>query len=178
MGGGSKALLVAPGSSREPIAARMLRIVRDVGLEMVVIGAVPDGALPAGVVELLRLPDAPPAVGPLGGLGALLAHAGARPVIAVACDMPYVTAELLAKLARAPSSADVLAPRDPQTGKWQPLFARYATAQVHAALVATLAAGDRSFQALFTRLRCEELPLDKAEHEQLRDWDLPSDVHT
>jgi molybdopterin-guanine dinucleotide biosynthesis protein A len=70
----------------------------------------------------------------------------------------------------------VLAPRDRATGKWQPLFARYAPLEVRPALAAALAASERWFQALLARVSCSELSLSAEEHAQLRDWDLPSDV--
>jgi molybdopterin-guanine dinucleotide biosynthesis protein A len=175
MGGVFKALLVAPGGA-ETLAARSLRIAREVGLDVVIVGAVGAADLPPSAAALPRLADAPAGVGPLGGLGALLTHAAARPALALACDMPYVSAALLAKLAHTPAAGAVLAPRDRATGKWQPLFARYDPPQVRAALEAALAAGERSFQALFARLSASELPLTEAEHAELRDWDHPHDI--
>lgn len=175
MGGAPKGLLPTPGSG-EPIAARVVRIAGEVGLEVVVVGAAPDQALPPSAAALPRLGDDPEGVGPLGGLSALLAYAAERPAIAIACDMPYVSAALLDKLARTPSDAAVLAARDHGSGKWQPLFARYASALVRPVLATTIAEGARSFQLLLRRVSCQELALDAGEHAELRDWDSPEDI--
>lgn len=176
MGGVSKALLPAPVTG-EPLAARTLGLARALHLDAVLVGAVDDAALPPSAAALPRLRDDPEGIGPLGGLAALLAHAGARPVIALACDMPYVSAALLDKLARTPCASAVLAARDPATGKWQPMFARYAPAETRPALAAALAASERSFQALLARTSCTELVLSPAEHAELRDWDSPADMN-
>ena len=60
---------------------------------------------------------------PLSGVVAALLGAGDRPVLAVACDMPFVTAELLADLA-ARTAPLVLPEADgrlhPLLGRWHP----------------------------------------------------------
>jgi molybdopterin-guanine dinucleotide biosynthesis protein A len=173
MGGAQKALLVAP-DTQETLASKLVRLAREAALPVVLVGG--GESLGVEIEALPRLPDEPAGVGPLGGLAALLQHAGSRQVICVACDMPFVTRELLEKLAAHPSPAPVLAPRDPQTRRWQPLFARYAPASVQPALRATLHAGERSFQALLSRLPVEEFQLTVVEHAALRDWDTPEDV--
>jgi molybdopterin-guanine dinucleotide biosynthesis protein A len=168
MGGRDKAALRAPDTA-EPLLARLLRLGCEAGLDGVVVGG-------AGACAVPRLVDDPPDVGPIGGLCALLAHAGERPAIALACDLPYLSADLLARLARSPSAAAVLAARDLQTGKWQPLFARYDAPRVLPELRAAIAAGTRSFQTFLRAVDVQELVLDAAERAQLRDWDEPSDL--
>jgi len=125
-----------------------------------------------------RLPDDPPHVGPLGGLRALLLAAiesQLTHVIAVACDMPYVTAALLTALREHPSDAVVLAARRGPDAPWEPLLARYQPTSLLPALDAALAAGERSFQKLLQRVTVTEL--QAAELEQaLDDWDRPEDV--
>lgn len=173
MAGEPKGLLPVP-SGDETIVARLLRLCADQGLPCAAVG--PIRAYEEAVQGLTQLTDRPPGIGPLGGLGALIAHAGAAPSIALACDMPHVTAELLARLAAHPSAADVVAPRDPKSGRWQPLFARYASPRVAGPLQDALQAGERSFQALFARLSVEELQLNDAERAALVDWDAPEDI--
>lgn len=168
MGGRDKAWLPAPGG-REALIERLLRIGGELGLSSVVVG----GHAPPGVPQIS---DEPAGIGPLGGLRALLVHAGTRPVIALACDLPYVDATLLAKLAHAESHAAVLAPRDPGSGKWQTLCARYVPALALPACDAVLARGERSLQALLRLLPVEELALSASEHALLADWDEPGDV--
>jgi molybdenum cofactor guanylyltransferase len=156
MGGRDKAWLPAPGGG-EALIERLLGLGTTLGLPVVVAG----GNAPAGVQQLN---DAPAGVGPIGGLCALLSHAGTRPVIALACDLPYVAAPLLAKLLDAESSAAVLAPRDPASGKWQPLFARYDPERALPAFRAALERGVRSLQTVLRELTVEELVLDASEH--------------
>jgi len=168
MGGRDKAALLAPGGA-EALLPRLLRLCRELDLQAVVVGG-------AHAADVPLLPDEPAGIGPLGGLAALLAHAGERPALALACDLPYLGAELLARLAHAPSRAAVLAPRDRGSGKWQPLFARYDSPRVLPELRAAITAGTRSFQQLLGRLAVEDLVLSEAEHAQLRDWDSPDDM--
>jgi len=92
----------------------------------------------------------------------------------VACDMPYVSAPLLARIAHSPSTASVLAARSGD--RWDPLCARYDAKVVRPALDALIAAGGRSFQQLLATLAVEELTLSAAERDALRDWDTPEDV--
>ncbi len=167
MGGLDKAQLIAPRTG-ETLLARLLRLAGEAGLETVVVG----GSGGPG----LRLADEPAGIGPLGGLCALLAHAGSRPAIALACDLPYVETALIARLVGYASAAEVVAPRDPATRKWQPLFARYDAPRVLPVLRTAIARGTRSFQELLQALEVEELALSPAEHDQLRDWDEPSDL--
>jgi molybdopterin-guanine dinucleotide biosynthesis protein A len=174
MGGVSKALLRTPDGT-ESLVERALRVGREAGLTVVIVGAGDTGAIDANVSRLM---DDPSGVGPLGGLAALLAHAKQRDAhaIALACDMPYVSAALLAKLANDPRDAAILCPRDAVSGKWQALFARYTPEPALLALHATLDAGQRSLQALIERAGGLPLTLSTEEHALLRDWDTPQDV--
>lgn len=167
MGGCDKAELRTRDG--EALLERLLRLGRAVQLECLVVGG---GARPG----LCVLADDPPGIGPIGGLRALLAHAGQRPALALACDLPYVTAALISRLAHAPSHASVLAPRDPVTGKWQPLFARYDAPRVLPSLDTAIAAGVRSFQTWLRGVQVEELVLAPEERALLGDWDEPQDL--
>ena len=168
MGGRDKSRLPAPDTG-EALAARIVRLSRALGLECVLVGGEP---LPG--VQLLN--DDPPGIGPIGGLCALLEHAGSRPAVAVACDLPHVTAELIARITSEALAAAVLAPRDPLTGKWQPLFARYDAARVLPALRAAVSSDTRSMQTVLRSLTVTELLLTEAERAALADWDTPADL--
>lgn len=172
MGGVQKALLPAP-DGRGSLLARLRRLGREAGLELVLLGAADLGADAAG---LPQLPDFAPEVGPLAGLASLLRHAGARPAVCLACDMPFVEATLLARLVREQPEAAVLAPRAPVSGKWESLFARYDGPRVAPVLAEALQQGERSFQTLFRRLNVCELVLSATERAWLRDWDTPEDM--
>jgi molybdopterin-guanine dinucleotide biosynthesis protein A len=96
--GGAKAVADFGG---EPLIARPLRAAADAGLPAVVVAkaATP---LPPLAVPVWQEPDEP--VHPLLGIVTALERA-ARPVVAVGCDMPFVTADLLARLAAGPEAA-------------------------------------------------------------------------
>lgn len=180
MGGAPKGLLPIDG---EPLVAKAIRVARELGHEVVLVGHAEPYAEVARGCEVLE--DAPAGVGPLGGLGALLARAvrgeaadgaGEARAIALACDLPYLRAEPLRALALSPSPAAVVAARRAPHAPWEPLFARYHAARVRPVLAAALAAGDRSFQRLFARLAVEELALDAEARDVLVDWDSPEDL--
>src|SRR5262249_54268721 len=116
MGGKPKGLLEAPDG--QTIAARTIALARAVASEVVLVGA-------HGAYEVLggeAIEDAAPSCGPLGGLGALLERGGEGLAIAIACDMPGIPPELLARLVAA-EDAPIVAPRIDD--RWSPLFARY-----------------------------------------------------
>jgi molybdopterin-guanine dinucleotide biosynthesis protein A len=125
-----------------------------------------------------RIADEPSGVGPIGGLRAFskaLPRGSAGLVIAG--DLPFLTAQLIARLASEAPGAAVLAPREPD-GRWQPLFARYLPEQLLPALDAALASGETSLQRVLARVgaRVQAFALSNAERELLRDWDRPCDV--
>ncbi len=131
-----------------------------VGLPCVLVGARAEYAdIGLAVVE-----DDPGGVGPLGGLAGLLAGGSA---VAVACDMPHVSAALLLRLVQAPA-APIVAPR--REGRWEPLFARY-DASVLPVVRARLAAGRLGLQGLLDEAGAEELPVSTSEWAELEDWD-------
>lgn len=172
MGGQPKGLLPAPDSG-EALVVRSVRLIREAHHTPLLVGAADAyrGLLP----DLRCVQDEPAGVGPLGGLNALLRAAGEAPAIALACDMPFVSSALLARLGTYPSTAPVLAARS-ETGKWEPLCARYDAERVLPALQQALRAGVRSFQALLTQVAVEVLELREEERTALMDWDTPEDV--
>jgi molybdenum cofactor guanylyltransferase len=89
--GGSKPLAEFKGA---PLIERPLKAAREAGLEAVVV-AKAHTPLPEGL-HVWQEPDEP--VHPLLGIVTALEQAG-EPVVVVACDQPYVPAELLARLA-------------------------------------------------------------------------------
>jgi len=105
--GGRKALAQLDGV---PLIAHPLAAARAAQLDAVVV-AKEDTALPPLAVPVWREPDEP--VHPLLGIVTALERAQ-RPIVAVGCDMPFVTAALLRTLAQGPEAAvrvgDRLAP--------------------------------------------------------------------
>ena len=167
MGGVAKGLLKVPAG--ETLVARWQRLFRELGVTAVLVGrheAYAD-------LDIECIADDPAHIGPLGGLVALLARAGPGRAIAVACDMPFVTLELVRKLASYASPAAIVAPR--HDGVWEPLFARYDAARVTAVARKNVLAGERSLQRLLDELGAEALPITPHELHLLRDWDRPED---
>lgn len=199
MGGVAKGLLPAPDTG-EPLVVRLRHKAESLGLRCVLVGQAPAYA----GLGLPMLADEPPGIGPLGGLRALLAAAAGAPVLALACDLPFVSRELIGRLAalrpaadcpdaalpsRAPGAAAVPHPGSEalacdeaidvlaarRQGRWEPLCARY-HASVLPVLDAALAAGERSFQGLLRRLRVAQLHLAPEQERELTDWDAPGDL--
>jgi molybdopterin-guanine dinucleotide biosynthesis protein A len=172
MGGAPKGL-IRPGPDSQTILARQVQLALELGAEPVLVGRATDYA--RAFPTLRALADEPAGIGPLGGLRALclLAHEG--PFLALACDMPYVDAELLRRLMRTQPSAAALAPRG-DGGFWEPLCARYHAARVLPAIELALQAGELSLQRILSRVGAVELPLSEAERRGLIDWDAPRDL--
>jgi molybdopterin-guanine dinucleotide biosynthesis protein A len=99
--GSPKALVPLGG---RPLIAWPLAAAAEAGLEAVVV-AKPGSELPPLDVPVWEEPEAP--AHPLTGLVAALERAGG-PIVALACDMPFVTAALISRLAAAQG---VVAPR-------------------------------------------------------------------
>ena len=135
-----KSLLEVDG---EPVIARQLRAVADVASEVIVVAnsSAPYRRYPVRVVA-----DRVPGAGPLAGLDAALAAARAPRVLALACDMPDVSPDVLALLFERAAAADVVVPI--AGGRIQPLCA------VYGAAVAPVVAEE----LLAGRLRAAELP--------------------
>ncbi len=151
------------GPDGRPLVARALAVLREAGLDAMLVGQRPEYAAfgPA-------LADAAEDAGPLAGLVALLEHAGGRRVVALACDMPFVTADDLRALLA--TRGPVVAPR--RDGRWEPLCAAYGP-EVLAEARARLAAGRRSITGLVEAVGAVEAAVDPA---HLVDWDTPEDV--
>lgn len=124
--GEPKALAELDGA---PLIARPLAAAAAAGLEAVVV-AKADTPLPDLDVPVWHEPDEP--VHPLLGIVTALERAE-RPVVAVGCDMPWLPAQLLSRLAAGPEAAVRL------NGRLEPFPARYEPATLPA-LRAALAA--------------------------------------
>ena len=167
MGGAAKGLLRR--TSGETLVERWAGIFDGLEIERVLVGDRAEYA----ALGWQQLEDDPAARGPLAGLLALLAFAGDRYAIAVACDMPHASPELVRALLDA-ADAPIVAPR--QEGLWQPLFARYDAARVLPRALAQAREGQNALQPLLTRAGAHELVISDAQRSELRDWDAPSDI--
>lgn len=114
--------------------------------------------------------------GPLGGLVTLLAEAerrGCSHAVALACDLPYLSGELLRRLVCSPAPELVVCPRS--EGKYQPLFARYSV-ECAALARACLARNELGLQPIIKAFSTHVLDVDETEQVQLIDWDTPEDI--
>jgi molybdopterin-guanine dinucleotide biosynthesis protein A len=119
-GGRDKGALVIGGRSiRERQIGELSRISDDI----LIVGGV-SGASHGGMAREVadRVADA----GPLGGLDAALAAARDERLVLLACDMPFVTADLLAHLLALAGDADAVVPRTERG--YHPLCAAYTRA--------------------------------------------------
>lgn len=169
MGGGPKGLLeLAPGVT---LVGRWRALFERLAIPAVLVG---EHAAYAHL-SIPTIADEPHA-GPLGGMLALLAHAGDRMAIAVACDMPFVSDALVKRLAFAPRAPGAPAIAARREGRWEPFFARYDAPLVLPIARAEAAAGRLSLKGLLEAAKAGELVLADAEAEELDDWDTPEDA--
>lgn len=122
--------------------------------------------------ELVR--DRPEHIGPLGGLGGLLALGaarGERQVWAFSCDLPGLDDALVRALRDAPDEAPVCCPRGE---RYDPLVARYRVVEGLSAVERWAASGRRDLQGLVEGLGVQVLPVE--DRRVLRDWDAPEDL--
>lgn len=130
---------------------------------------------------LEAVPD--PRRGPLAafvaGADALAARGAAGPVLLVACDLPFVTARLLAFVARALRESEADAAVPVLGGRDQPLAACYAPRA--AAVARTLTAeGHDAMRDLLAAIDVRRLPEEEWAHvaspDALLDVDTPEDL--
>lgn len=155
--GSPKALAEIDG---ERVVDRVVRALRAVVDEVVVIAN--DEAL-ANTIGLSWRSDRAPDLGPLGGFDAALSWAVEREcsgVLAVACDMPFLSSSLLSLLlSRAASSgADAVVPESAGPRGIEPLTAYYSTSCLPA-IEAALARGDNRLIAFHNDVRVERVAL-------------------
>jgi molybdopterin-guanine dinucleotide biosynthesis protein A len=103
------------------IIDRQLEAVRDIASHVFVVGGDP-GAWSARRLEVV--PDALPGSGALGGIYTAIVHSPCERTLVLACDMPFVSAAFLRRLAD--EDADVVIPRSHRG--CEPLCAVYSRA--------------------------------------------------
>ena len=176
MAGRAKGLLKTP-SSNENLVERLRRITSEAlpGTPLVLVGQ--HSAYEH--LELEQLADAPEAQGPRAGLLALCRSAerrGRRQVLALACDLPYLSASLLGRLAGHAPEAAAVAPLIDE--RYQPFCARYDAELTRRCILADRQHPDGGLQAVLRQLGATTLPLDAGAASELRDWDTPEDIES
>ena len=150
-GGADKASLVVGGAR---IVERQLAALATVADDVRIVAN--DAARYAGL-GVPVVPDAVSGAGPLGGLYTALIDARHDWVLVLACDLPFVTAALLERLAaesRAAEGIDAVVPRS--TKGLEPLCAAYRRSCA-IRVKARLERGDLAVTALLTDLHVREL---------------------
>jgi FdhD protein len=152
--GVDKTLLDVDG---RPLVLRVIDAVTEACDEVVVVTNRPEAIVEAGVAEDIPvLTDEVAYQGPLGGLATAMASARNEWVLAVAADMPHLSADVIRVLWNAREGADVVVPvseRGPE-----PLLALYRVEACLPAAREVLGTGRRRLVAMFPRLRVAELP--------------------
>jgi molybdopterin-guanine dinucleotide biosynthesis protein A len=157
--GADKALLRLP-SGGPTLIERVVAAARAVTDEVVIV-AEDAGRLPAMPVR--TVPDAIAYAGPLAGLVAGFEAARYPDVLALACDLPYLSIPLLRWMASQPRAWDALVPHLPnEDGKtgWEPLHAIYTRACL-APMRAALDRGERHMTAFFPAIRVQPLTTEE-----------------
>lgn len=158
--GEDKALLPLGG---EPMAARVARALRSVAYPVLAVG------MEAGTgLDAIADPREGPLVALVAGADALRARGHEGPVLALACDLPFVTAGALGVIAASLGDADAAVPVE--GGRDQSLCACYAPAALDAAR-ALVASERRAMRDLLAAVRVRRLALDAA----LGDVDTPDE---
>lgn len=161
---GSPKALARVGGAR--IIDRVVAALRQVTPDLVLLANEP-GLF--GHLSVPARPDARPGLGALGGIhtGLLWAREEGRPgILAVACDMPFPSVELLARLRDdawgSGDPADVVVPESRGRRGVEPLFAAYGVGCI-GAIEARADAGDRRMISFHEDVRVRRLPLADVE---------------
>ncbi len=170
MGGHPKGLLASLDTG-EALAVRIARIAASLPADLALVGDAK--AYRAHLPDVPAVADEPAGIGPLGGLAGLLAAYPDRTVIALACDMPFVTAEHLVALLAAHPAAPCVCARAADGTRWEPFFSRWNATPALPTVRAVIDGGGRSLQRAVDAMGARELTLDAM---ALADWDTPDDV--
>ena len=103
-------------------------------------------------LKMRNVPDVYAGWGALGGLHAALAACEAEWAAVVACDLPFVTGELFARLAALREDAEAVVPVQPD-GRLQPLCALYRTHPCRDIARELIERGERRPRALVQMVR-------------------------
>ena len=161
--GADKSLLRLGGRTFVELAAEALRPLAS-GVRVVGSRPAADGQGLAVVRDIYEN------LGALGGLHAALTACGARWAAVVSCDLPFVTAELLERLASyRREGCEAVAPVQ-EDGRPQPLCALYAADVCRAVAEESIRAGELRPRALLGRVRTRWVAFEELA-------DLPGSAH-
>lgn len=153
--GSHKALATVAG---RPIIERIKGVLASVTTDLILIANEPERYEATG---LRQRPDAIPGLGALGGIYSALLWARDEDrdgVLAVACDMPFLDARLLARILEGAADADIVVPESPGRRGVEPLCAYYAMTCIPA-IEAQIARSERQVIGFFDDMRVLRIPL-------------------
>ncbi|MDD2273086.1 MAG: molybdenum cofactor guanylyltransferase [Desulfuromonadaceae bacterium] len=105
-----------------------------------------------------KVPDVYPGAGSIAGLHAGLHASGTERIFAVACDMPFLNAELIRFLCKDAEAYDAVVPLD-RSGRLEPLHALYAKSAL-IPMQESIERGDKSIINLLDRVTTRMVPSD------------------
>lgn len=155
-GGEPKALAKVAG---ETIAGRAIRALGAAADRVVIVANEPQLYQPLG---LEVRPDLRPGLGALGGIHTAVAWAqesGCRGALVAACDMPFLSPELLQRLVEGSGANEVVAPASDSRRGLEPLCAYYGV-ECRSAIEAALDRGDRHVISFFPQVQIRALPAE------------------
>jgi molybdopterin-guanine dinucleotide biosynthesis protein A len=169
--GRDKALLTLEG---ETLLERAVRTLQETTAEQIVVGP-PERRDQSRVAKVYQ--DLYPSSGPLGGIYTALHFASNPLVLVVACDMPFLNADLLRLLLSLADGYDVVLPVP--DGRGEQLHAVYRTT-CQPAIEQQIASGDFKIDRFFDRARVrrvdvEELRQHDPELRSFRNVNTPED---
>jgi len=152
MGGEPKALMDVGGTR---IVDRVVRALREVTDDLLLVTNTPDLY---GALGLPMVPDVFPDSGSLGGIYSGLAAAPGGAAFTVACDMPFLSPDVMRLVTARADEADVVAPL--VGGQWETLHACYGKACL-GPIEQRLRAGRFKITGFFPDVRVLAVPEDE-----------------
>jgi molybdopterin-guanine dinucleotide biosynthesis protein A len=152
MGGEPKALMDVGGAR---IVDRVVRALREVSDDLLLVTNTPDLY---GSLGLPMVPDVFPDSGSLGGIYSGLAAAPGEAALTVACDMPFLSPDVMRLVTAHAGEADVVAPL--VGGQWETLHACYGKACL-GPIEQRLRAGRFKITGFFPDVRVLAVPEDE-----------------
>ena len=174
--GRPKALLQCDGQT---LIERTVRMARSLVPDVMLVGHAPFD-LPSSLRSIPTIPDRPPGIGPLGGLSAALFARTDAGILLIACDMPYLQADLLGRLIAAASAstfcADAVVPHTPSDDRLHPCASLYLPT-CSTTVAAQIHAGRHAMLDLLARVRVHRIDLAPTEAAWVQNVNSPADWH-
>lgn len=165
LGGARKALLEIDGRA---ILDRQLEVLAPRASRVAAVLAAADDDEPFVRRGLAVLRDPIEGAGPMAGLAAALAWADGEPLLALACDMPFIDERVVDLVVARSRGADLAVPI--ADGRVQPLLACYG-ARCRALVDSALARGDRRLASLPDAARTTGLTVEEISESEIRTID-------